>query len=116
MLDGTLGITCMDMGVAYSSPEEMMSYFTSTGFYGQSQLVATSDKTDGDIEAMKEMWNDDERKEAAVTALQDFKDLSIFFPLFSSNMYVAYNNKYAGVQPIWAPSFVPYFSQLTYAK
>jgi len=116
MYDCTLGITVLDYGVAYSSPEEMMSYFASTGYYGEQGMVATSEEFDAAVAAMADIWNDEERFDAAVEALQAFKDLAIYFPLFTTSFYTVSSAEYDNVQAVWAATYSPYLYQVTYAE
>ena len=88
--DATVGITIADYGVAYSSPEEMLSYFATDGFYNMYGLCASNEAYDTNLKAAGETWDDDERETYTLAAIEAARDLSQYVPLYDiQSKYVA---------------------------
>lgn len=115
LLNGTIQITIAEMGVAYSSPQEMMGYFVSSGFYGSAGLVATDPEVDAAVALLPTLWDPAELHDATVTALNLFTDNCIAYSLYPCTFVSACNDAYTGEQAVWGATCCPLFKYLTYA-
>ena len=103
--DATVGITIADYGVAYSSPEEMLSYFATDGFYNMYGLCASNEAYDSNLKAAGETWDDDAREPYVLAAIEAARDLSQYVPLYDiQSKYVA-SPKLKGMDDSYAATY-----------
>ena len=95
--DATVGITIADFGVAYSSPEEMLSYFATDGFYNMYGLSVSNEAYDTNLKKAAETWDDDEREPYTLAAIEAARDLSQYVPLYDIQMKVVGSAKLQGI-------------------
>ncbi|MCC8065730.1 MAG: ABC transporter substrate-binding protein [Clostridiales bacterium] len=114
MANGTLQISTIDFGGVYNGPIEMMSYFVSTGYYGQMGIFGQSEECDAAVEAVYSITDADEREEALITAVQLMSDLNNFVSLYEMTFNSACSSNLQGAQPVWAAMMTPYFYQCYY--
>lgn len=113
--DATVGITIADFGVAYSSPEEMLSYFATNGFYNMYGLCVSNDAYDTNLQKAAETWDDDERETYTLAAIEAARDLSQYVPLYDIQMKIVSSSKLKGLDEC-APATYRLYMWKTYLE
>lgn len=113
--DATVGITIADYGVAYSSPEEMLSYFATDGFYNMYGLCASNEAYDENLKKAGETWNDDEREAYVLAAIEAARDLSQYVPLYDIVSKICASSKLQGLNDSYAATYRVYLWKAYFA-
>ena len=116
MMDATVQICVMDLGVAYSSPEEMLGYFATGGFYNQLGLTTSSDAQDEALAMAAQTWNDEERMPYTLSAIEAAIDLAHVYPLYEAAMKFATSPELEGVEDVWSSTYNYYLWKLNWAE
>lgn len=115
LTDGTIGLTVENYGVAYSSPEEMMSYFATDGYYFALGLTTSTPELDAELAAAGSSWNTEERYAHTIKALEQSRDLCHVYPLFEAALPFAHAPNLLGCDPVWAGTYTYYLWKCSYA-
>ncbi len=116
LMDGSVQITLSDMGVAYASPEEMMGYFATDGFYYQLGLTTSSEAQDEALAAAANAWTDEERMPYTLAAIEAAIDLAYVYPIYESGMKFVTSPDLEGVEDVWSATYNYYLWKLSWAE
>ena len=116
LYDGTVQITIMDMGVAYSSPEEMMGYMATGGFYYNLGLTTSSEAQDEALAAAANAWTDEERMPYTLAAIEAAIDLAHVYPIYEAGMKFATSKDLVGVENVWSATYNYHLWKLSWAE
>ena len=116
LMDGSVQITIMDMGVAYTSPEEMLKYFSEGGFYYQLGLTTTNDAQEENLTKAAETWIEEERMPYTLAAIEAAIDLAYIYPLYEAGMKFATSPDLVGVEEVWSSTYNYYLWKLSWAE
>ncbi len=114
--DGSIGLTLEAMGVAYSSPEEMMGYFANGGYYQGLGLTTSTDELDAALKSAATTWDAAARRPITISALEMSRDLAYIYPLFETSMPFAHSASLQGCESIWAGTYNYYLWKCHYAE
>ena len=114
MANGTLQISTIDFGGVYNGAVEMMSYFVSSGYYGQMGIFGTSQACDDAYAAIFEA-SPAERESTILNAVQLMSDLNNFTSLYELVFTSACSSDLQGVEEVWAATQTPYFYQVSFS-
>ena len=112
----TCQITITDFGVAYTAPEEMLSYFQSAGYYGSLGLCTSDEAYDSNLAIAAQTWDRDEREPYTLAAIQASQDLAYYIPLFECGFSIVYSSDVVGVEGIWSATYNFHLWKLSWAE
>lgn len=115
LMDASIQITLADMGVAYSSPEEMMSYFAGGGFYNVLGLTTSTEALDEALVNAGNAWTLEEREPYTIKAIEESIDLAHVFPLYAAAMKFAHTPDLQGVEDVWSATYCYYLWKCSWA-
>lgn len=116
LMDGSVQITLADMGVAYASPEEMLGYFATNGYYNQLGLTVSSDAQDEALAAAANAWTDEERMPYTLSAIEAAIDLAHVFPIYEAGMKFTASPELEGIENVWSSTYNYYLWKLSWAE
>ena len=91
--------------LAYSAPEEMLSYFTTDGYYGALGLCKSNAEYDENLAKAAQAWNADEREPYTLAAIKASMELSYYIPLFDCGFSIVASPDVVGVEDVWAATY-----------
>ena len=109
-------MTILDFGVAYSAPEEMLSYFTTDGYYGALGLCKSNAEYDENLAKAAQAWNADEREPYTLAAIKASMELSYYIPLFDCGFSIVASPDVVGVEDVWAATYNYHLWKLSWAE
>ena len=110
MQDGTCEMSIADLGTDYLSPEDMLSYYTSSGTYGP--YVYTTDEYDALYNQAIQIWDDEERAPLTLQLIEMQVDFANLVPLYESNFNYVYRAGLTGFNPISGGTYVYYLGDV----
>ena len=116
LMDGTVQITLGDMGVAYASPEEMLGYFATNGFYNVLGLTTSSAAQDEALAAAANAWTDEERMPYTLAAIEAAIDLAYVYPIYEAGMKFATSPDLVGAEDVWSSTYNYHLWKLSWAE
>lgn len=116
IMNGTLGISFSNYGVAYASPNEMMGYFANNGYYQALGNTTSTDELDAELNACATAWDADELREHTIKAMELSRDLGYVCPLYESSMPFVHTASLQGCQSVWAGTYNYYFWMCSFAE
>ena len=116
LMDATVQITIMDFGVAYSSPEEMLSYMATGGFYHALGLTTSNAAQDEALAAAANAWTAEERMPYTLAAIEAAIDLAYVYPIYEAGMKFATSPELEGVEDVWSATYNYHLWKLSWAE
>jgi ABC-type transport system substrate-binding protein len=110
MDDGTTGLSVTDFGTDQSSCEDLLSFYTSTGYYGK--FSESSDEFDNIMEQLKSLYNEADRKPLVKQALTLEQNFANFYPLYESTFNFVHQADLTGFNPMSGPTYVYYLGDV----
>jgi len=108
--DGNFGLSFWEYGNDQSSTEDLLTYFTSTNFYGR--YMESSPEYDAAVASFSDYPTDEARKEAVKAALEYQIEFANMVPLYESVFHFAYRTGLSGFNNWSAATYRHYFNTI----